>query len=352
LPRATPFLESIADPYGTAGPTGSLTLRVATGEEPALAATVDVDLLRLERLDAGHGQACGLVGSTLWCWGAGLPGLLLLPGGETATRPVRITAMPAVIDVAVSEAALCALDAAGVARCSSWSSGRSFVAVQDAPPLQDLKDAGVLFCGRSTDSTAWCWTTRDAGAFTARQVSSTLRFTQLAGGESGFACGRTAAGAAWCWGRNRDGQLGNGTTDSSATPVAVIGALALRDVTASGNGACGITMDESVWCWGALVSTGVPVQVPLPSGSWPRLAGGWREHYALGLRTTFSWFKQEANVPDPITEALPVLDFSAEDGQKCVIVAVTGEVFCSWILVHGGSESRLYPSVLVPVPAP
>jgi hypothetical protein len=355
LPRLMPEVGDLADRYGTAGPTGPLTLRVATGSEPALTATVDVAALRLEQLDAAFYAACGITTGALWCWGSRLFRLLLVPGSDTATRPLPITAIPGAVDVAVSDEGLCAVDAAGTVRCSALASGRSFVAVQGAPPLQDLEDAGALFCGRGADSTAWCWTTAGAAAFSARQVSSALRFAQLAGGQSGFVCGRTAAGTAWCWGRNREGQLGNGTTDSSATPVAVSGALAFRDVAASGYGACGITRDETIWCWGTHVVPGgslVPVRATVPPGPWTRLAGGWLEHYALGTRTTWSWFERDDNVPDAVTEALPLQDFSAEDGQKCVVIAVTGEVFCSWILLNGGGDASLYPSELVPVPSP
>ena len=66
-------------------------------------------------------------------------------------------------------------------------------------------------------------------------------------------CG-IAAGKAYCWGTNTYGQLGNGTTTASNTPVAVntSGALAGKTVTAIAVGAsstCAIA-DGAVYCWG------------------------------------------------------------------------------------------------------
>ncbi|HCU10518.1 MAG TPA: hypothetical protein DGB72_00150 [Gemmatimonadetes bacterium] len=38
-------------------------------------------------------------------------------------------------------------------------------------------------------------------------------------------CGVTPSGAAYCWAYNGSGQLGNGTTTYSLTPIAVSGGL-------------------------------------------------------------------------------------------------------------------------------
>jgi alpha-tubulin suppressor-like RCC1 family protein len=57
-------------------------------------------------------------------------------------------------------------------------------------------------------------------------------------------------GALWAWGQNSDGQLGDGTLTSRATPVQV---AALSNVeTAAGGGyhTLAVTADGTVWAWG------------------------------------------------------------------------------------------------------
>jgi hypothetical protein len=54
-----------------------------------------------------------------------------------------------------------------------------------------------------------------------------------------------------CWGKNSEGQLGNGTTTDSATPVKV-NLTGVKDIVLGTKHACALLDDESVTCWGRI----------------------------------------------------------------------------------------------------
>jgi len=91
-------------------------------------------------------------------------------------------------------------------------------------------------------------------------------------------------GTVWAWGRNANGQLGNGTTSSSKTPVQVHApegvAGYLSDIVAVSGGqyhSLALKSDGTVWAWGGNTSgmlgdgttetKSVPVQVTGPEGA-------------------------------------------------------------------------------------
>jgi alpha-tubulin suppressor-like RCC1 family protein len=64
-------------------------------------------------------------------------------------------------------------------------------------------------------------------------------------------CALHADGAAHCWGWNAAGQLGDGTTIDSATPVAVASLPAVAEIAGGGFHTCAAGADGAVLCWGS-----------------------------------------------------------------------------------------------------
>jgi alpha-tubulin suppressor-like RCC1 family protein len=75
----------------------------------------------------------------------------------------------------------------------------------------------------------------------------------------------------WAWGNNTYGQLGNGTTTSTTTPVQVSGLSGVIAITAGSNFNLALKSDGTVWAWGynqygqlannTLTNASTPVQV-------------------------------------------------------------------------------------------
>jgi len=139
------------------------------------------------------------------------------------------------------------------------------------PPHRAIAAGGFHSCGVRSDGVASCWGLNDNGQLgdgtrtdrsTPVPVATTQRFaTIVAAGartrSEAHTCALTEDGAAYCWGVNNNGQLGDGSTTTRLTPVAVVGGHAFASLTA-GTGAdqlqghtCGVRgRDGAIYCWG------------------------------------------------------------------------------------------------------
>jgi hypothetical protein len=110
-------------------------------------------------------------------------------------------------------------------------------------------------CGLTVDGEVYCWGLYRSGQLRSRTgeliptLLDTMRFDSLSFGAD-HACGLTPLGGAYCWGDNAAGELGDGTTASDWSPVAVAGGHTFTTLRAGYNHTCALGTDHLTYCWG------------------------------------------------------------------------------------------------------
>tara|TARA_Y100000389_G_scaffold150146_1_gene149619 strand:+ start:12047 stop:13255 length:1209 start_codon:yes stop_codon:yes gene_type:complete len=93
-------------------------------------------------------------------------------------------------------------------------------------------------------------------------------FIEISAGDN-HTCILNSNGNAYCWGDNSVGQLGNSTTKSSMSPVAVSGGLKFKSISVGWDHTCGVTFDNDAYCWGrgryGSLGNGSPNNSAIPS---------------------------------------------------------------------------------------
>jgi alpha-tubulin suppressor-like RCC1 family protein len=233
---------------------------------------------RAASVAAGYLHTCVLTtDGNIWCWGRNDLGQL---GDATMTdsaTPVEVAGLDgSATAVVAGNRHTCALTKEGAVKC--WGSN-SNGQIGDGTPNHKAAPVDVVglasgvsaiasgtqhVCALTEGGAVKCWGQNGVGQLgdgtaedrtTPVDVSGLQRgVTAVAAGEN-HTCAVTDSGAVKCWGANNRGQLGNGTTTSSATPNSTpVEAVVLADHAASvavgSLDTCVLTTANGVKCWG------------------------------------------------------------------------------------------------------
>jgi alpha-tubulin suppressor-like RCC1 family protein len=229
-------------------------------------------------ISSGRSHTCGTNG-TAYCWGSNAHGQLGNGSTSSITTPVAVAGGRTFVDISAGGTHTCGVVPGGAAFCWGDNSNGQLgdddttsspypVAVAGGLSFATITAGASHTCGVTTDGNAYCWGNNADGqlgdgttTFSRRPVPVVggLRFvggTLVDGLSAGTShtCGVTTTHAAYCWGNNASGQLGDGTTTSRATPVAVAGGLTFivtsaPFLSAGASHTCGVT-ETGLYCWG------------------------------------------------------------------------------------------------------
>jgi alpha-tubulin suppressor-like RCC1 family protein len=139
---------------------------------------------------AGNQFACAILADgTVWCWGNNHAGAL--GTGNTDNVETFDSVAGEVLNLPASAASLAA--------------------------------GGASACAILHNNTLWCWGEIESSALPVQVTGFTGTPKQVSVGWD-HACALMNNGSVWCWSTdNAEGQLGNGSTEGSSTPVEVVG---------------------------------------------------------------------------------------------------------------------------------
>ena len=315
---ATPKLESIA-----VAPTAS---SIAVGQKQTFTATSTFSNGSrtalgpdISNMALGITHTCAVLTSGgAECWGANNKGQL--GNGKTANSliPQPVKGVSTAVAVAAGQEQSCALLGSGGIRC--WG-GNATGALGDGTTndssvpvaVKGIRTAVAISAGAESanrgdtcallaDRTVECWGDNEAGQLGTYSGSRSSVPVAIGGittaiavaiNSGTYGCALLASGAIKCWGSNVDGQLGDGTTNPSGTPVNVVGISTATALASGRYSTCAVLANGTVQCWGSNLDgqlgdgtnknySNVPVTVTGISTAVSITAGGY--HHCAGLR--------------------------------------------------------------------
>lgn len=191
-------------------------------------------------VSAGNEHTCALTDDgNVMCWGRNVDGELGISQNSNLSKtPVNVVGLEGkAVAITTGFARTCAVTNKGEIQCWGWMGFEEFSNspvilrnFESTPKLVAtggnhicaINENGKVSClGENKNGQLGNGTTADSREF--MEVIGLPNSITAIGAAYDYTCALTEIGEVWCWGINTVGQLGNGTTNNSPTPVKVIG---------------------------------------------------------------------------------------------------------------------------------
>jgi alpha-tubulin suppressor-like RCC1 family protein len=228
-------------------------------------------LLAFEDVKAGWDHSCGLTtDARILCWGRNQTGQLGDGTRDTHFTPVAVVGGRQFASVSSGSYHTCGITTANRLFCWGLNSyGQLGIgsSVWDNPVPTEVvggrryravEASETHTCAITTDNRAFCWGRNRFGQLgdgtltnhtVPALVARGLQWRQINAGYE-HSCGVTTVNRAYCWGRNQSGQVGDNTTTQRTMPQAVAGGYLFLHVKAGWDYTCGLATTGRAYCWG------------------------------------------------------------------------------------------------------
>lgn len=234
-------------------------------------------------ISAGSSHTCAVADNLAYCWGLNTYGRLGNNSTTQSTTPVPVvnTLMNGIVTmVAVGDAFSCAI-ASGDAYCWGRSTtgqlGTSDASTTYVPAAVATSvmtgtvesiGAGYQHACAISGGNVYCWGGFNTYGLLGNGTTTTSitpvavttgtmpagAATHISTGSQAYHMCAVAAGDAYCWGNNAFSKLGDGTTTTRSTPTAVSTMNMTDDVatiSVGGSHTCATTVNGDAYCWGS-----------------------------------------------------------------------------------------------------
>jgi alpha-tubulin suppressor-like RCC1 family protein len=244
-------------------------------------------------VSAGGYHTCALLSGSIDCWGYNKFGELGTGTTKGSSTPVAVSGITNAIEVSGGDFYTCALLSTKSIDCwgengfgelgdGTFTERTTPVAVHGITNATEVTAGALSTCALLSGGSIDCWGYNGFGELgtgstvpeyspTPVAVKGITNAVAVSAVGDFYTCALLSGGTIKCWGDNEDGELGNGTTVNSTTPVQVTGITNAAGVAAGAFHTCAWLVTATAYCWGenyfgelgngTTVNSSTPVQV-------------------------------------------------------------------------------------------